>query len=329
MQAYCVQIREECLAKCHQKEDIFQDAIVKYFESMAYVQKLRISTAVAFDFLRDEKVPKGGRIIRDCVMQKNVTPAWTVFEENRTFDNNTVHFKMCAEEMIKPEQPSALMFLVEKIGQCPLQWISPEHRAIFYHTCLRRQNINTFKRKATSSMRKLQKIAFAIKAESETKGSIVAGGGSAKIVGGVLAGIGIVLSPLTGGASLTLKLLGTGIAMAGSMATFFSPTILNDHQQEMKELADDAETLATLLLLYTQSSSAVFDFNRNENVMRLGQKIEDEIAENHLQASVSSGLTSLTFASYIVKFGVGRMVALVNEMQIIKHLAARRTAAKT
>ena len=186
MQEFCVQIRRSCLAECHKKEDEYQDTIADYAMNMSRAERIRIRRTFAVDFLQDEENSRGGRIIRDCVTERGVSPAWTVFEGNRKFWNDPLLFKYCVEEMAKP---TALELLVERVRECPLQWISPEHRVLFYHTCLKKYNINSFRKRSISSMRKLEKIAFVQKAETEKKGSIAIGAGSAQIAGGVLAGI--------------------------------------------------------------------------------------------------------------------------------------------
>jgi len=311
---FCVQIRQACLTKCHEKEREYEDAILQYSQSISFVEKVRIAHKSALDFLPDEQHPRGGKVIRNCVTEKKVSAAWSVFKENKAFLSNKTYFEHCAERLTSPE-PEATQLLVERIGECPLQWISPMHRASFYHTCLNRSNINTFRRRAISAVHGLQKIAFAQKAETEMKGSITVAGGSAQIVGGVLAGIGIILAPVTAGASLTLKIVGSGIALVGSLATLLSPNIIRDHESELEKLTADAEELSTLLLFYTQSSTDLYNFDQDETVKRIADQMEEEIKRSHLQGASASVVNALGFADFAWKAGSARMIAYVNEIQ--------------
>ena len=320
MQEFCVQIRRSCLAECHKKEDEYQDTIADYAMNMSRAERIRIRRTFAVDFLQDEENSRGGRIIRDCVTERGVSPAWTVFEGNRKFWNDPLLFKYCVEEMAKP---TALELLVERVGECPLQWISPEHRVLFYHTCLKKYNINSFRKRSISSMRKLEKIAFVQKAETEKKGSIAIGAGSAQIAGGVLAGIGIVLAPISAGASLTLKVIGSGIALAGSISTLFSPRIIEGNESELKKLKSDAEELSTLLLFFTQSSQELNESHQDQKMHQIAEDLRNKILRQNHKITSTSLLGSLQLSTYTLEVGIPRMVALVNEIQnnyaMIKH----------
>ena len=313
-------------------EEEYQDKILEYTKGMSEADRFKISNASALNFLPDEKDPRGGRIIRDCVTDQGVSPAWSVFKVNEAFWHNNMfnmtHYQHCAEQLVKP---GARGLLVERVGECPLQWISPERRARFYHVCLKKYNINAFRQKARSATYRLERIAFAQKAETEGKSIINISGGTAQIVGGVLAGIGIVLAPVTAGASLTLKLVGGGIALAGSVASLFQPRILEEHKSELEKLKTDAETLSTLLLLFTQSSSKLSSFQVDEEVNRIAHRITRDISERQIQNIGSTVLNSfgaaryaldfgrnkgsLGFFRYVEKLGNSRLVALAAELQ--------------
>ena len=99
-------------------------------------------------------------------------PACTVFDGNRAFLSNKTYFEHCAEKLTGLE---ATKLLVQRVGECPLQWISPAHRATFYRTCLDRNIITPFRRRVISAANQLEGIAFAQKAETQNKGST--GGG--------------------------------------------------------------------------------------------------------------------------------------------------------
>jgi hypothetical protein len=71
-------------------------------------------------------------------------------------------------------------------------------------------------------------------------------GGSTAIVGGIMTGIGLCLTPVTGGLSLALTVGGMAIGV-GSAATTFTSTIVKDFQ--LKDKVKYAEKMVDRLKL--------------------------------------------------------------------------------
>ena len=97
------------------------------------------------------------------------------------------------------------------------------------------------------------------------------------ILGGVISGLGIVLTPATAGGSLTI--FGAGIAVASSAVATFGHQSVKDGQKDLTKLKNDSQQLSILLLLYTQSARCVSDFQDNRRMQEIAKRIIDEVEE--------------------------------------------------
>ena len=254
---------------------MFEDAGRETFRQMSFVERLNIESVTAQDFLPSEKDSQTVKLIQSCVDQ-GVPVEWIVFE--RKIKDSPRLQQHC--NMANRTRPLDQL-LVLGVHGCPLQWISPVHRALFYQHCLHKFNITAYKRKARSASRRLQNLAFEQKRLAQASAERRTGGGVAMVVGGILSGLGVVLAPLTAGGSLTA--FGSGIALAGSAVATFGHQAVQDGEGELVKLREDSQQLSMLLLLYTQSARSVSDYQENLRMQEIAKGIIAEVEKNCFQ----------------------------------------------
>ena len=242
---------------------------------MSFVERLNIESVTAQDFLPSEKDSKTVKLIQSCVDQ-GVPVEWIVFQ--RKIKDSPRLQQQC--NMANRTRPLDQL-LVLGVHGCPLQWISPVHRALFYQHCLHKFNITAYKRKARSASRRLQNLAFEQKRLAQASAERRTGGGVAMVVGGILSGLGVVLAPLTAGGSLTA--FGSGIALAGSAVATFGHQAVQDGEEELVKLREDSQQLSMLLLLYTQSARSVSDYQENLRMQEIAKGIIAKVERNCFQ----------------------------------------------
>ena len=246
---------------------------------MSFIENLNVESVTAVDFLPFEKDFQTVKLIQSCADQ-GVPVEWTVFP--RKIRNsprlqqhcNVTNMNRSLAQLLAPGENFAWMLTAH---WCPLQWISPLHRALFYKRCLHKFDINSFKRKARTTSRRLQDLAFEQKRQLKASASKRMFGGVGMILGGIISGLGIVLGPATAGGSLTI--FGAGIAMASSAAATFGHQAVKDGEEELHKLKKDSQQLSILLLLYTQSASSVSDFQDNRRMQEIAKRMIDEVEE--------------------------------------------------
>ena len=86
-------------------------------------------------------------------------------------------------------------------------WYNLKDRAEFYETCLMSHEIAKFKQSGVSASRNLQDLAFELQKLEKQKATNRIGGGSAMIAGGIMGGIGVLLTPFTFGGSIAMSAL--------------------------------------------------------------------------------------------------------------------------
>ena len=271
----CQRIETRCLQRCDKTRRAFEAAIQQTFEQMSYIEDLNVESVTATDFLPFEKEFQTVKLIQSCADQ-GVPVEWTVFP--RKIRNSLRLQQLCnvTSSNTSSTQLLGLAWTLTARG-CPLQWVSPLHRAAFYQRCLHRFDITSFKRKARSASRRLQDLAFEQKRKFTAAASKSILGGVGMILGGIISGVGIVLGPVTGGGSLSI--FGAGISLGSSAAATFGHRAVKDGEEELNKLKKDSQQLSILLLLYTQSASSVSDFQDNRRAEEIAKRMIDEVEE--------------------------------------------------
>ena len=263
------------MERCDNTRKAFELAIQQTFERMSYMEDLNVESVTALDFLPFEKDFQTVKVIQSCVDQ-GVPVEWTVFSSK--IRNSPRLQEQCNVSNKNTTLTQLLVLgtwtLMGTKHGCPIQWISPVHRALFYQRCLQRFPIKAFKRKARLASRKLQNLALEQKRQlrDSAKKRIISG------FAGVLFGLGIVISPLTAGGSLSI--LGSAMALGlGAAAEIFAPQAIKDGREELNRLMKESQQLSILLLLYTQSASRVPDFQENRRMQEISKRMINEVEE--------------------------------------------------
>ena len=274
----CQRIETRCMQWCDKTREAYKAAIQQTFEQMSFIEDLNVESVTAMDFLPFEKELQTVKLIQSCA-DHGVPVEWTVFP--RKIRNSLRLQRLCN---VTNSNTSLAQMLglgeghwIPPAHGCPLQWISPLHRAVFYQRCLHKFDIASFKRKARSASRRLQDLAFEQKREFNAAVSKRMLGGVGMILGGIISGMGIVLTPGTAGGSISI--FGAGISLVGSAAATFGQKAVRDGEEELTKLKQDSQQLSILLLLYTQSASSVSDFQDNRRVEEIARRMIDEVEE--------------------------------------------------
>lgn len=292
----CQRFYQKCLAICHKQETKYLEAVEDYFENMSFMKKNRLKIVMRAPFSDAEHELDMKQVIHKCAKEKlglNHTTLPFSWNRRSPCKNNTD----ILETMLSANSP------------CRPVWNNLRVRMEFYQNCLKSYDIRNFKRKGVSASRTLQRLAYELHTAEKQKGNNQVGGGSAMIAGGIMAGIGVLLTPITGGASLALTasaltIAGTGISMSGTLATMFGsdPTkFVHEATMEIKDLKEDGNSIAALLLLYMVSHDELqtfIDDNRG-GYRNLTLQIESDISSS--SRNIFAGIQSANLAILLGK----------------------------
>ena len=96
------------------------------------------------------------------------------------------------------------------------------------------------------------------------------------ITGGIMSGLGVLLTPFTAGGSLAvsaLTLTGSALSLSGAFATLFGTNpqkVIDEAVREMQDLKRDGNAIANLLLLYMISHEDLEKFiGNNKNYAKM------------------------------------------------------------
>ena len=228
---------------------------------------------------------ENGRAIQDCVEKFKVPRQWIL---NVTLSPTVA--ASCAG--------TDLTFLTDPAKRhCSHSWISHHHRTKFYQQCLSAFDINTVRKKAIYATRNLENIASTLKTEIVDKGAYKVGGGSTMIAGGILGGIGLLLSASTGPVGLTLVGVGAILGFSGSITTSLfgkhSSFSIQEAQLQMTQLKDIHIAISNLLVLYADASKSSVKFENK--FKKKSMKVMARVEENFrvLNAGSPNGIEDL------------------------------------
>ena len=227
---------------------------------------------------------ENGKAIRDCVERFRVPRQWIL-----NVDLNESDVDSC--------EGTELSFLTNPAkSHCLYSWISNHHRSKFYQKCLAAFPINSIRKKALSATRNMENLASLFKTEMLDRGAHKVGGGSTMIAGGVLGGIGLLLSA-TGPIGISLVIGGALLGASGSIATMFgkhSDFSIQEAELQMTQLKDTHDSISSLLTLYGEAAKNLKSFE--ETFAAQCEEVLDRVQTNYgvlLNVGLNTGKTGI------------------------------------
>ena len=281
----------DCLTECQKQEEAYIIATHSYFNNLSLIEVHRLKTIMSRPFSSNEQLLESKKIIKDCAQNK------------LGLDNTNLPFGWIKGSPIHCKNEADILGTwFTTFADCLPMWHNLIDRVAFYETCLKKYDIQQFKRKGIAATKKLQNLAFELHKEEELNANNQIGGRSAMIASGIMDGIGVRLTPFTAGGSLelsALKLTGSALSLSETFETMFgdNPQIfINDATKELQELQDDGNSIAMLLLMYMVSHEDLENFiHYNNDYTSYISKYERDI-RIELSRNKSSGAQALNGA---------------------------------
>ena len=303
------------MSECHEKEETYVNAVQNYFGNLTTIEKNKLKRIMRREFTTAEQQIEGRVIIEDCA--KNLKKLNKLDFANLPFGlvkMPGINGSRCEDET------NILETWRRDNADCLPVWYNLRDRVEFYESCLISEDIQSYRRLGKDASDKLQSLAFDLHKHEKQNAYNRIGGGSAMISGGIMAGIGVLLTPITAGGSLALSVAGGALSLSGSLATLFGPNptkYVSDSMKEMKELQDRGNSISALLLLYMVSHDELEKFVHNNHHYRtliakyerdIHRKLQLESASAVFQSANLALLSrkiipSTTFSKSVKEFG--------------------------
>ena len=271
---------------------MFNKAIDEEVDTMNddFIAKNQLLKDVLVKFYRFEL--ENGQAIRDCVEKFRIPVQWIL-----NVDLNKSDVDSC--------KGTELSFLSSngRYSHCLYSWISNHHRSKFYQKCLAAFPINSIRKKALSATRNMENLASLFKTEMLDRGAHKVGGGSTMIAGGVLGGIGLLLSA-TGPIGITLVIGGALLGASGSIATMFgkhSDFSIQEAELQMTQLKDTHDSISNLLTLYGEAAKNLKTFE--ETFAAQCEEVLDRVQTNYgvlLNVGLNTGKTVIAGKDFLL-----------------------------
>jgi len=288
----CQEFYKRCLTKCHEQETAYMEALDSYFANMSSLKKNHFKAKLSTPFSENENDrTRGKKYIHDCATKKlglndtNLPFGWS--KQSRCGGSSVV-----------------LSSMLSSNSSCTPVWNNLRDRVVFYTKCLERYDIYSYRRTSIAASRNLRNLAFELHRTQKQGANNRIGGGGAMVAGGILAGIGVLLAPVTGGGSLILQALGTAISLSGTLATFFGQNpekTIKESIEELRYLKENGNSISTLLLLYIVSHEDLFDAtnptNPNASYTKLFRQYHRDVENNVKLNLLRNGVTVLQSAN--------------------------------
>lgn len=172
-------------------------------------------------------------------------------------------------------------------ADCLPMWYNLRDRLEFYETCLKSYDIENFRQKGFNASEKLQNLAFELHKLEKQNSNNKLTGKSSVIASGIMSGMGVLLAPSYYGgvslASIPFDKTYSAFSLSGTIESdesLFGENPLkkvSDAVKEMKELRDDGNSIAALLVLYMVSHDDLQRFVHSSQYRRLITKFERDI----------------------------------------------------
>jgi len=226
--------------------------------------------------------------------------------------------------------PASYLTELQYQGKCKPSWLSLDLRAAFYMECLERFDFDGLVSRVQSDVRSMDEIAIAYRKAELKSAETSVGVGASYISGGILAGVGLMLSPFTAGGSLFLTGIGSAIVGGSSIASLvdlFSDNderLIIDAAERAKDIKKDVGFLEELMTIYiARTNEALPALTFNQQMMR-------KDLENKVKAQVRSS-TLLTLSTAMIVDTIINAVKLKNVEKAVQKNAVQNklTRART
>jgi hypothetical protein len=279
----CLEVYKRCLTKCHEQETAYMEALDSYFDNMSTLKRNFFEAKLSSPFSEKENdLNRGKKYIHDCATKKlGLNDTNLPFRWNKR--------SRCGRSSV------VLNSMLSSNSSCTPVWNNLRDRMVFYTKCLERYDIYAYRRTSIFASRRLKNLAFELHRTQKEGAYNKIGAGGTMIAGGILAGIGVLLAPFTGGASLglTLQYVGVAISLSATMATFFGPSpekTINESIEQLRDLKENGNSISTLLLLYIVSHEDLFEAtnptNPNASYTNLFRQHQHDV-ENNVKLDLS------------------------------------------
>ena len=280
------------MSKCNETEKAYVKAVQSYFDNLSPLAENSLKREMRRPFTTGEQEPEGMVIIEQCATKK------------LGLNDSSLPFGwMKGSRCDLADEMDILGTWRTKNADCLPMWYNLKDRAEFFESCIKSYDIRSFKRKGRAASDRLETLAFNLHKHEKQNAKNKIGGGSAMIAGGIMAGIGVLLAPVTGGGSLALSYTGSALSLSGTIASMIGENpekVVNDAVTEMKELRDDGNSISALLILYMVSHDDLQKFANGNQYRKLISKYEKDIhSKLQLKSSENlfSGMQALNLAS--------------------------------